>query len=134
MVSAISYNGSYTFLLIAYVTSQLAYVALQVSKIYTGNTRLAHRMVATNKLKSEFISATSHELRTPLHGIINIIESTGTKLDNPNIAKEQLQLGLMLARKMNRVLNDLYGFYSSAERKNATLKPIGRLGRDCFLI
>ena len=94
MVSAISYNGSYTFLLIAYVTSQLAYVALQVSKIYTGNTRLAHRMVATNKLKSEFISATSHELRTPLHGIINIIESTGTKLDNPNIAKEQLQLGL----------------------------------------
>ena len=30
----------------------------------------------------------------------------------------------MLARKMNRVLNDLYGFYSSAERKNATLKPV----------
>ena len=124
MVSAISYNGSYTFLLIAYVTSQLAYVALQVSKIYTGNTRLAHRMVTTNKLKSEFISATSHELRTPLHGIINIIESTNTKLDKPDIAKEQLQLVLMLARKMNRVLNDLYGFYSSAEHRHATLKPV----------
>ena len=107
----------------AYVTSQLAYVALKVSRIYTGNARLARRMVVTDKLKSEFISATSHELRTPLHGIINIIESASSKLGEPDTAKEQLSLALMLARKLNSVLNDLYGFYSS-EHRSVSLKPV----------
>ena len=123
MVSADAYASSYIFLLVAYVTSQLAYVALKVSRIYTGNARLARRMVVTDKLKSEFISATSHELRTPLHGIINIIESASSKLGEPDTAKEQLSLALMLARKLNSVLNDLYGFYSS-EHRSVSLKPV----------
>lgn len=123
-VTAISYTRSYIFLIIAYVTSQLAYVALQVSRIYTGNARLAHRMVITDKLKSEFISATSHELRTPLHGIINIIESAESKLEPRDDAKSQLHLALSLAKKMNNVINDLYGFYASAERLDSSLKPV----------
>lgn len=124
MVTAASYSNSYIFLLVAYVASQLAYVALQVSRIYTGNARLAHRMVVADKLKSEFISATSHELRTPLHGIINIIESAGSKLEQPDIAREELHLALTLARRMNSVIHDLYGFYSSSERLDTGLKPV----------
>lgn len=124
MVAAVAYSNSYIFLLVAYVASQLAYVALQVSRIYTGNARLAHRMVISDKLKGEFISATSHELRTPLHGIINIIESAGGKLSQPEIAKGELDMALTLARRMNSVIHDLYGFYTSAEQLDATLKPI----------
>ena len=89
MVSADAYTRAAT-LLWSLCHIQLAYVALKVSRIYTGNARLARRMVVTDKLKSEFISATSHELRTPLHGIINIIESASSKLGEPDTAKEQL--------------------------------------------
>ena len=124
MVTPVSYTYSYIFLLVAYVTSELAYVALQVSRIYTGNARLAHRMVVADKLKSEFISATSHELRTPLHGIINIIESACSRLDDPDTAKDELTLALTLTRRMNSVIHDLYGFYSTSERLDTGLRPV----------
>lgn len=124
LVNANAYNCIYIFLLVAYAASQLAYVSLQVSRIYTGNARLAQRMAVADKLKSEFISAASHELRTPLHGILNIIESAASRLDQPDRAKEQLYMSLNLARKMNSVIDDLYGFYSSSGQLNTNLKPI----------
>lgn len=124
IVTADAYNSTYIFLLVAYAASQLAYVALQVSKIYAGNARLAQRMIVTDKLKSEFISAASHELRTPLHGILNIIQSAQSRLDQPNFAGEQLHLALTLARKMSSVIDDLYGFYSSSRQLCGSLKPI----------
>lgn len=124
IVAANAYNSIYIFLLVAYAASQLAYVSLQVSRIYTGNARLAQRMAVSDKLKSEFISAASHELRTPLHGILNIIESAVSRLEQPDRAKEQLHMALNLARKMNSVIDDLYGFYSSSEQLNTSLKPI----------
>lgn len=123
-VTAVAYSNSYIFLLVAYVAAQLAYVALKVSRIYAGNARLAHRMVTTDKLKSEFISAASHELRTPLHGIINMIESAYTKLKQPEHAREELHLALTIAQKMNSVIHDLYGFYSSSEQLNFIPKPV----------
>lgn len=123
-VTAHAYIKGYIFLLVAYVTSQIAYIALQVSRIYTGNARLAHRMLITNKLKSEFISATSHELRTPLHGIINIIDSASMKLKDSDPSKEELRLARTLAKKMNSVIHDLYGFYASAERLDTSLHPV----------
>lgn len=124
IVNANAYNCIYIFLLVAYAASQLAYVSLQVSRIYAGNARLAQRMAVADKLKSEFISAASHELRTPLHGILNIIESAASRLEQPDRAKEQLLMALNLARKMNSVIDDLYGFYSSSGQLNTNLKPI----------
>ncbi len=124
MISANVYTYSYIISILCFVTAYLAYIALHIAKIYTGNTRLAHHMLAADKLKGEFISATSHELRTPLHGIMNIIASCNNKTPESNCVKKELDLALRLARRMNSVIFDLYDFYSTNQRAETFLKPV----------
>lgn len=119
-----AYTFSYIVILIAHVASQLAYVALRVSRIYTGNARLAQRMVISDKLKDEFVTTTSHELRTPLHGMINIIESVAGKLPGKSRENEDLKLALTLARRMSSVVSDLYGYQNNSDYTNLKLHPV----------
>ncbi len=119
-----SYAYGYIIIIIAFVATQLGYVALHIARIYTGNTRLAQHMISSDKLKEEFISATSHELRTPLHGIINIIAASKKHAINSPDLEEELNLAMRLAQRMNSVIYDLYGFYSTSEQISTSLKPV----------
>lgn len=108
-----SRNALISFFIIGFVVVQLVYVAQRVARIYSGNERLAQRMVISDKLKNELMEVTSHELRTPLHGIINITESVVS-----NMARDQknhadicdLNMVLTLAQRMRNIVNDLYDY------------------------
>lgn len=128
LISAASRNMLLTVSVIGFVVSQLIYVARRVSSVYSGNERLAQRMVISDKLKDELMMITSHELRTPLHGIINITESiVGRARADSGENRESLrdmELVQTLAQRMRNIVNDLYGFTGRDDEKRLDLRPV----------
>jgi PAS domain S-box-containing protein len=62
-----------------------------------------------DRLKNEFISIVSHELRTPLtsiHGSLGMLDS-GVYLNQPDKAKQMLQIALSNSERLTRLVNDI---------------------------
>jgi signal transduction histidine kinase len=125
-----NHHKTYLFsLVIGFVIFQLLYVSLRISRVYSANQRLAERMIVSDKVKDEFIELVSHELRTPLHGIINITQSVTRDLEEqdeshqPSSAQD-LEMVVMLARRMNTIVNDMYEFITRSGEPSLDLHPL----------
>lgn len=113
---------------VSFVILQLVYVAQRVSYVYSGNERLAQRMLVSDKLKSELMAIVSHELRTPLHGIINITQSVIEDLlqssGMPRTAQtDELNVSISLARRMSGIVGDLFDFVEQNYDGEVQLNP-----------
>lgn len=128
MLTTSTHTLALSMMVVGFVILQLIYVAQRVSHIYSGNERLAQRMVISDRLKNDLMAIVSHELRTPLHGIINITQSVVEDIrsesgveSTPRI--DELGLALRLARRMSGVVGDLYNFAAEGAAGGASYPP-----------
>ncbi len=83
------------------------------------NLKLNRQLREADKQKDQFLANTSHELRTPLHGIMNIAETVLNREDErlSKISKKDMDLLVMISRRMSAMLNDLLDAAQLRERR-----------------
>lgn len=87
--------------------------AMELARRFTNAYRIIGRMsdelIASSRMKDEFLANTSHELKTPLHGIMNLslalTEGSAGPLNERQ--REQLEVIVSVARRMSNLINDI---------------------------
>lgn len=71
--------------------------------------RLSERLIATDRLKDEFLTKTSHEFRTPLHGIMNIAQSLADRIGSLSADQQRERLALITttAKRLSTLVYDI---------------------------
>lgn len=97
----------YGFILLVFIE------ALELARRFTNAYRIIGRMseelMASNRMKDEFLANTSHELKTPLHGIMNLSMALTEEKSGPlnGQQREQLETVVSVARRMSNLINDI---------------------------
>ncbi|MFK7695121.1 ATP-binding protein [Paenibacillus sp. HJGM_3] len=87
--------------------------AMELARRFTNAYRIIGRMseqlLASNRMKDEFLANTSHELKTPLHGIMNLSLALTEEKSGPltGSQREQLEIVISVARRMSNLINDI---------------------------
>lgn len=87
--------------------------AMELARRFTNAYRIIGRMseqlIASNRMKDEFLANTSHELKTPLHGIMNLSTALVEEKSGPlnGNQREQLEAVVAVARRMSNLINDI---------------------------
>ncbi|MDQ0901998.1 ATP-binding protein [Paenibacillus sp. V4I7] len=97
----------YGFILLVFI--QAMELARRFTNAYRIISRMSEQLIATNRMKDEFLANTSHELKTPLHGIMNLslalMEEKAGSLNRHQ--QEQLEVVVSVARRMSNLINDI---------------------------
>ncbi|RKP55054.1 response regulator [Cohnella endophytica] len=97
----------YGFILLVFIE------AMELARRFTNAFRIIGRMsdelIASNRMKDEFLANTSHELKTPLHGIMNLSLALAEEKAGPlsGHQREQLEVVVSVARRMSNLINDI---------------------------
>jgi two-component system sensor histidine kinase ChiS len=97
----------YGFILLVFIE------ALELARRFTNAYRtigmMSDELIATDRMKDEFLANTSHELKTPLHGILNLSQalSEGKSGAINAVQQEQLEVIVSVARRMSNLINDI---------------------------
>ena len=97
----------YGFILLVFIE------AMELARRFTNAFRIIGRMsdelIASNRMKDEFLANTSHELKTPLHGIMNLSQALADEKAGPlnGHQREQLEVVVSVARRMSNLINDI---------------------------
>ncbi|MBO9610833.1 MAG: hypothetical protein J7639_33085, partial [Paenibacillaceae bacterium] len=99
--------GHYGFVVLAFI--EALELARRFAKAYHVIGRMSEQLLASNRMKDEFLANTSHELKTPLHGIMNLSqhlydEKAGRLNDEQ---RGQLEAVISVARRMSNLINDI---------------------------
>ncbi len=110
------------FLLIGIATMLLG----QYRKAYIELEIMSRKLIATDKIKDEFLINTSHEFKTPLHGIINIAEATLTSNEGSMTERQEENLShiVSMATRLSSLVNDIIDFQSLKTRSIRLNKKI----------
>ncbi|THF74824.1 hybrid sensor histidine kinase/response regulator [Cohnella fermenti] len=87
--------------------------AMELARRFTSAYRvigtMSEQLIASNRMKDEFLANTSHELKTPLHGMLNLVQSLAEGKDDPvsDRQRERLELVVSVARRMSNLINDI---------------------------
>ncbi|WP_158289335.1 hybrid sensor histidine kinase/response regulator [Paenibacillus flagellatus] len=94
---------------IALVFIEAMELARRFTNAYRIIGRMSEQLIASNRMKDEFLANTSHELKTPLHGIINLSTALAEEKSGPLNAyqREQLEAVVSVARRMSNLINDI---------------------------
>ncbi|MFD0696331.1 ATP-binding protein [Paenibacillus sp. GCM10027628] len=100
--------------LVPYGFSLLVFIeAMELARRFTNAYHIighmSDQLIASNRMKDEFLANTSHELKTPLHGIINLSMALSEEKSGPLNGKqrEQLEVVIAVARRMSNLINDI---------------------------
>ncbi|MDF2718522.1 MAG: response regulator, partial [Paenibacillus sp.] len=87
--------------------------AMELARRFTNAYRtigtMSEELMASSRLKDEFLANTSHELKTPLHGIMNLSAALSEGKAGPlnEAQREQLEVVIAVARRMSNLINDI---------------------------
>lgn len=99
--------GHYGFVVLAFI--EALELARRFAKAYRVIGRMSEQLLASNRMKDEFLANTSHELKTPLHGIMNLsqhlYEEKAGRLNDEQ--RGQLEAVISVARRMSNLINDI---------------------------
>lgn len=90
-----------------------AIFAEHYSQAYEDLEILSNKLIATDKMKDEFLVHTSHEFKTPLHGIMNMAQMLMEE-DAPlsHKQRENLTYIVSLSTRLSALVNDIIDFQS----------------------
>ncbi|KOY13209.1 ATP-binding protein, partial [Paenibacillus xylanivorans] len=97
----------YGFILLVFIE------ALELARRFTNTYRIigemSEQLIASNRMKDEFLANTSHELKTPLHGIMNLSLALTEERSGPlnERQREQLEVVVAVARRLSNLINDI---------------------------
>ncbi|MEC0368927.1 hybrid sensor histidine kinase/response regulator [Paenibacillus chibensis] len=97
----------YGFILLVFIE------ALELARRFTNAYRvigdMSEQLLASNRMKDEFLANTSHELKTPLHGIMNLSLALTEERSGPlnERQREQLEVVVAVARRLSNLINDI---------------------------
>jgi signal transduction histidine kinase len=97
----------YGFILLVFIEAME--LARRFTNAYRIIGRMSEQLIASDRMKDEFLANTSHELKTPLHGIMNLLlvltEEKSGSLNGHQ--REQLEVVIAVARRMSNLINDI---------------------------
>ncbi|WP_176706488.1 hybrid sensor histidine kinase/response regulator [Paenibacillus hemerocallicola] len=98
---------SYGFILLVFIEAME--LARRFTQAYRIIGRMSEQLIASNRMKDEFLANTSHELKTPLHGIMNLSTALTEEKSGPlnEHQREQLETVIAVARRMSNLINDI---------------------------
>jgi signal transduction histidine kinase len=97
----------YGFILLVFIE------ALELARRFTNTYRIigemSEQLIASNRMKDEFLANTSHELKTPLHGIMNLSLALTEERSGPlnERQREQLEVVVAVSRRLSNLINDI---------------------------
>lgn len=97
----------YGFILLVFIEAME--LARRFTNAYRTIGRMSEELIASNRMKEEFLANTSHELKTPLHGIMNLTLALAEEKSGPlnGNQREQLEVVVSVARRMSNLINDI---------------------------
>lgn len=98
---------SYGFIVLVFIEAME--LARRFTQAYRIIGRMSDQLIASNRMKDEFLANTSHELKTPLHGIMNLSTTLTEEKSGPlnGHQREQLETVIAVARRMANLINDI---------------------------
>ncbi|TMV52284.1 response regulator [Paenibacillus mesophilus] len=97
----------YGFILLVFIEAME--LARRFTNAYRTIGRMSDELIASNRMKDEFLANTSHELKTPLHGIMNLSLALAEEKSGPinGNQREQLEVVVSVARRMSNLINGI---------------------------
>jgi len=97
----------YGFILLVFINAME--LARRFTQAYRIIGRMSEQLLASDRMKDEFLANTSHELKTPLHGIMNLTAALAEEKSGPLNGRQRKQLELVIAvtRRMSNLINDI---------------------------